>query len=289
MTIGTDTNDFVVQATATIMVPTAGAWTFGVNSDDGFSFQVIGATFTSITNGNPNPPNPGTGVGTDTMEYDAPRGAGNTLGTINFAQAGTYNVRLVYYERAGGAEVELFAAPGSYTAFNNNFRLVGDVAHGGLSAGHSGGTTVNSLAEAQNVISNWQSQWWSLTATAPAVNFVNILGPDTNRFSGDLTFPGLTMGVQANDFVTEAKSQIYIAPPGVDGIDYTFGVSSDDGYQLTITTLDGQPVLFFCATPRIGAKRPRSRTLTSRPAAPLTSTWCTSSTTALPRRSCTPP
>src|SRR5262249_26972654 len=39
-TIGSDVEDFVIEATATITVPASGNWTFGVNSDDGFSLAV---------------------------------------------------------------------------------------------------------------------------------------------------------------------------------------------------------------------------------------------------------
>lgn len=39
-TIGVDVEDFVVEATATITFPTAGPWTFGVNSDDGFQLTI---------------------------------------------------------------------------------------------------------------------------------------------------------------------------------------------------------------------------------------------------------
>mgnify|MGYP005833243737 CR=1 FL=1 len=111
----TDYDDFVVSATATIFIPEAGAWTFGVNSDDGFSLELkIGAR-------------------TYRTEYPSPRGPADTIQVFNLAQAGPCEVSLLFYERGGGSEVELFAARGSYTTFNSGvFRLVGDTAHGGL-------------------------------------------------------------------------------------------------------------------------------------------------------------
>src|SRR4030095_5637812 len=33
---GQDVDDFVLEVTGTVNIPTAGPWTFGVNSDDGF-------------------------------------------------------------------------------------------------------------------------------------------------------------------------------------------------------------------------------------------------------------
>ncbi len=110
LTINADVEDFVTEAIATITIPAAGAWSFGVNSDDGFRLT-IGA-FTSF--------------------YDPPRGPGDTIQTFNFPAAGDYSLRLVFYERGGGSEVELFDAQGTIGTYTTAFRLVGDVANGGL-------------------------------------------------------------------------------------------------------------------------------------------------------------
>src|SRR5205085_5250187 len=111
LTIGTDVEDFVVEATATITIPSAGQYTFGVNSDDGFRLTI--GSFVNVC--------------------DCLRGPGDTLATFNFPSAGDYALRLVFWERGGGSEVELFAAQGSFGAFNPaNFHLVGDTASGGL-------------------------------------------------------------------------------------------------------------------------------------------------------------
>ena len=125
LTIGVDQDNFVIEVTATITIPAPGNWTFGVNSDDGFRLVLGGFT----------------------MSYPTPRGPGDTLQTFNFPAAGDYALRLVAYECGGGSEVELFAAPGSFTAWNaTNFRLVGDTAGGGLAVkapvvGGGGGAT----------------------------------------------------------------------------------------------------------------------------------------------------
>src|SRR5207249_105575 len=111
LTLGADKDNFVVEATATITIPAAGNWTFGVNSDDGFILT----------------------IGSQSMSYPNPRGPADTLQTFSFPAAGNYSLDLVFYECGGGAEVELFAAQGSFTAWNStNFRLVGDTANGGL-------------------------------------------------------------------------------------------------------------------------------------------------------------
>jgi hypothetical protein len=110
-----DIDDFVVEARAIVTIPSAGQWSFGVNSDDGFSLD--------LTNG----------AQSFHMEYPDPRGPDDTFQTFYFPEAGDYDLRLVYYEQGGGAEVELFAAQGSYSWFDAGaFRLVGDVANGGL-------------------------------------------------------------------------------------------------------------------------------------------------------------
>ena len=110
-TIGVDVEDFVVEATATITFPSAGPWTFGVNSDDGFQLT----------------------IGTFTIAYPDPRGPADTLGVFQVPAPGDYPLRLVFYERGGGSELELFAAPGERAAWDaGSFRLVGDTANGGL-------------------------------------------------------------------------------------------------------------------------------------------------------------
>lgn len=58
-------------------------------------------------------------------------------GTVNLSP-GVHEVELVYFERNGGAEVELFAAPGARPYFSSDFKLVGDVAGGGVAISTTG-------------------------------------------------------------------------------------------------------------------------------------------------------
>ena len=53
--IGSDVDNFVLETTGIVTIPAAGNWTFGVNSDDGFSLE----------------------VGSFKMAYPAPRGPGD--------------------------------------------------------------------------------------------------------------------------------------------------------------------------------------------------------------------
>jgi len=114
--LGVDANNYVALVEATVVIPSPGNWSFGVNSDDGFRLDITGngVSFRS--------------------EHPSPRGAADTINTFNFPSAGDYSIRLVFYECGGGSALELFAAQGAHGSFNGNFRLVGDVDNGGLEA-----------------------------------------------------------------------------------------------------------------------------------------------------------
>jgi hypothetical protein len=113
--IGDDVDDFVVLVTGKVLIPIAGDWSFGVNSDDGFGLQ--------MTNGS----------SVITFSYPSPRSPSDTIETFNVPDSGFYNLRLVFYERGGGSGLELFAAQGRHSSFNaSRFRLIGDFAKSGL-------------------------------------------------------------------------------------------------------------------------------------------------------------
>ncbi|MBM48861.1 MAG: hypothetical protein CMP27_03375 [Roseibacillus sp.] len=120
-------DDYVVQVTGTIIVPTAGTWTFGLNSDDGGRIRVNGS---------------------DVMVDPTFHGTEDHFGSINLS-AGPHTIEAMFWERGGGSAMELFAARGSFTSFNSNFRLVGDSENGGLPVftnpeGSSGGGLIAS-------------------------------------------------------------------------------------------------------------------------------------------------
>jgi hypothetical protein len=118
--IGDDINDFIVRATSVITIPSAGNWTFGVNSDDGFRLRLRRE-------------------GTEYMfEYPSPRPPFDTLQWFNLPAAGEYELEMVMFERAGGASVEMFAAQGTFSDWNaTDFDLIGDTGNGGLASGVS--------------------------------------------------------------------------------------------------------------------------------------------------------
>jgi hypothetical protein len=127
---GVDDNDFVLRARGVIEIPTAGDYTFGVTSDDGFQLRITGATFTSFSGG-------GTAIYGDTMEFAGLRGPADSLGVVHL-ERGAYPVELISFERGGGAMVEFYAAAGAKTAFDSSFRLVGQATAGGLALSNYG-------------------------------------------------------------------------------------------------------------------------------------------------------
>jgi regulation of enolase protein 1 (concanavalin A-like superfamily) len=126
MNVGVD--NFVILVTGKVQIPQTGNWTFGVNSDDGYTMTLT------------------RGVKTYTSAYPEPRGPSDTLTVFNITEAGAHDLRLVYYEQGGGSELELFAARGSFPTFSStSFRLIGDVANGGLQVGASNVWYTNSF------------------------------------------------------------------------------------------------------------------------------------------------
>jgi hypothetical protein len=178
LSIGADVEDFVIEAVATVTIPTAGNWTFGVNSDDGFRLN----------------------VGSFSVQFADPRGPGDTLATFSFPAAGEYQLRLVYYERGGGAECELFAAQGAFATYNSAFRLVGDVAGGGLQVRSVPVAGGGGLGYRSYIRTDVQSQMLSNNATA----YVRIPFTVNNASS----FTSLTLQMRYDDgFVAYLNGQ----------------------------------------------------------------------------------
>ena len=139
---GANVDDFVLEVTGQIFIPAAGRYTFGVRSDDGFGVDITRGLFAHR------------------FSFPGPRGAADTLSDAFYPESGLYDVRLVFYERAGGSSLEFFAASNRYTSFNAEaFRLVGDTANGGLQVvGQSGDS---SLRDAMSGVNS--SLWTRMT------------------------------------------------------------------------------------------------------------------------------
>jgi hypothetical protein len=107
-TKGFDHKNFALETSAWLAIPTAGDWTFGIASDDGFSMTVNGQTF----------------------QHTSRRAARTTLQVVDFPTAGDYPMQLTYFQHLQGSELEAFAAPGTHTRMGprQGFHLINAVA-----------------------------------------------------------------------------------------------------------------------------------------------------------------
>jgi len=95
-------NDFAISVMGTLNVIQPGTYTFGHNTDDGGRLRINGA---------------------DVFVNDVLAGPHDAFGTVTLT-AGQHALDYVYFERGGGAEVELFVAQGAHTSYNGNFQLL---------------------------------------------------------------------------------------------------------------------------------------------------------------------
>ncbi len=241
-------NNTVAVVTGRVTIPTAGEWTFGVSSDDGFRLRVNGQE----------------------KSFRTGRGAGEPdLLVVNFAAAGEYDIELIQFDGGLPQALEFSAAPGAQTAFNNTFRLVGDTANGGLAVtsqrapvsaipvlsvtpvnpqlspvlppstgvfdgnGFAAKTVyatvgLSDLATAQAVLGDPTRQLRTLFENTPVINY---FGNSEGAFStSNRAFPGQVIGQDANNFIVEATARVTIPAAG----EWTFGVNSDDGFLLKV-------------------------------------------------------
>ncbi len=126
-----DDNNILILARCSVLIPTAGNWTFGFRGDDGSRLRVVGQRFTSstrlATGNNADPAHM-----SDMIVHTNGTGDSNTFGVVNFATSGEYDLEFYYWEGNGGSSVEVFAAPGSKTSFDSSFQLIGNTIAGGL-------------------------------------------------------------------------------------------------------------------------------------------------------------
>jgi len=117
--------------------------------------------------------------------------------------------------------------------------LVPSVANGGNLLGnkpaefqvtfHQANITVSSLDIAEAVIANPSYRTTVVTQMAPVINFFNSGGQ--GNFGNDKPFPGTTTAADFDNFVILVTGTIIIPEAGP----WSFGVSSDDGFGLTLT------------------------------------------------------
>lgn len=86
------TDNFTAEIKTVVKIPSAGLYTFGFNSDDGFRTSVGNDAADSLIVG----------------EYNGGRGAATTTFDVYFQEPGNYAMRTIYYEGGGGANLEWF-------------------------------------------------------------------------------------------------------------------------------------------------------------------------------------
>ncbi|CAN5455364.1 hypothetical protein BH23VER1_BH23VER1_00220 [soil metagenome] len=227
-----DDNRFVTIAKAQIEIDLAGDYTFGVFGDDGYALRIRGEFWTSA-NGSLfiDPFDPST-VG-------SPFGGGTGLAIINLAE-GTYDIELVHYEGTGGAQLELFAAPGSFTnrTQSNAWRPVGytgSTINFPILTGDWEGNTTEPGASPTQITNTGQAD--TALATLPLTPFsssvINFTDPESGGsgfFTPNDPFPNDT-GIDDNDFALEATGVIQVPADGL----YMLGFRGDDGSYLDLT------------------------------------------------------
>jgi hypothetical protein len=245
-----------------VHIPTAGVYTFGVNSDDGFTLA-----FNNGTTPFSNPNNASTpsynGNANGALTFLSGRGAADSLGQVTLA-AGDHPFVMTYHEGGGGSEVELFAAKGAQAGFNSLFHLVGGsdgpvIANftrftgttTGFQVATIHGNNANSLSDALTDL----TAVFNNTAVTPrgtgtpvvtkantaTVNFIDPEAANDGGHGGGQTYPGDTPGLDDDHFSTGAIANLTI--PAGRGGHYTFLTFSDDSSRTRIiSTVTGKGI-----------------------------------------------
>ncbi|UCG58442.1 MAG: M4 family metallopeptidase [Phycisphaerales bacterium] len=242
-----DDMSLIVRGTILIPAGQGGEWTFGVNSDDGFTLQFARHSFMLAVNGEVV-----NFAGGAALRFHGTRAAEDTLGVIDLP-AGTHPFWLTYHEAGGGAGVELFAARGAHGEFDPDvFHLVGHRGVGRVAIpgfvdevdmtvsrpGAWSGGPIDSLADAMEALAEG---WADASNTSVMVPFVNHSDPEdgaadpdhSGSVPGDLPFPNGTPG-DDEDFAVMVNGLLEVPADGW----YNLGFNSDDGAALRIP---GQP------------------------------------------------
>jgi len=102
-------DDFVISYKGTLNITEAGAYTFGVHTDDGFGLRIFGAEFVS-ENGVARIDS----VQTNAYAYPSASGDTNSRAVAQFDAPGHYPIEFWWYERGGGDRGELYFAKGVF-------------------------------------------------------------------------------------------------------------------------------------------------------------------------------
>ena len=146
----TAAQNFIVTATGTVLIPESGDWTFDVCSDDGFaaSLNRLGKKWS--------------------WEARGTRGYQHSTATFNL-EAGSYEIKLTYFQQGGGAALDLSAAKGRLAFDAAKFQLVGAAGSAIVHAGALGAQVAADVAA--EMVNKATTAEWKTTFTmdeAPA-------------------------------------------------------------------------------------------------------------------------
>ena len=125
-----DDNNLLVVAKCAVRIAEEDDYTLSFRGDDGGRLRVLGQHFTSSTRlgtaNNIDPAHHGDGIYFINSAADS-----HTLGVVHL-RPGDHNLELLYWESTGSSSIEVSAARGARNSFDSSFKLIGDVANGGL-------------------------------------------------------------------------------------------------------------------------------------------------------------
>ena len=139
---GVNGDNFILVVTGSVNIPRAGLWTFSCGSDDGFAGTLSrrGRSWT--------------------WENRSARGHAQTYSTFSLPEAGVYALNLVYFEKSGGASLDVSVCEGDVTFSKETFKLLGSVESGVVHAGAFGNVIaadVESAMKGKTASCDWRA------------------------------------------------------------------------------------------------------------------------------------
>lgn len=238
-------NDISWVAQGYVNIPAGGQYTFGVNSDDGFTLAFPGHAFDAVTQANNAKLQTYNGLASGAFQFYGGRGNTDSLAAITLP-AGPVPVQLTFHQGAGGYGVELFAAAGSKTGFDGSFNLVGQGAIpaapqileqrpkglGGLGVGPFTYTEIHAGTNNVTELLTHYANGEGVTTQQATINFADVANPNTGGHSPTVGFPSSNPAVDNNNFGAVAKTILTV--DAAHAGKYTFVIYTDDGYALDI-------------------------------------------------------
>jgi Concanavalin A-like lectin/glucanases superfamily/CotH kinase protein/Chitobiase/beta-hexosaminidase C-terminal domain/Lamin Tail Domain/PA14 domain len=225
-TAGADDN-VLLFARCTVKVPTTGSYTFGFRGDDGSRLRVVGKNFSSSTRLNTGNSADPAHIG-DTLYYPNGGGDSHTIGVVSLT-AGEVDLEYTYWEGGGGCALEVFAAPGSKSALDATFQLLGNVAAGGLEIIRDSDTvptfTVNggAMLFKHAAVPATMTLAWAVNEPTTTLSIDQGIGAVANTGSLVLSTPGATRtytitATTGIDVVTRTVTVYVDSPPVIQSL-----------------------------------------------------------------------